>query len=308
MTTENVIFEVLQATGLNWTVNKFPSEFTTYEEQHGLMMPVTHTVPNQFHNVRSDNNVALGSVGKDYKILQNHEAVEMVYKAGTEVFSKDLDIKHPWNNAETLGTYGNMAGGSLKGGASIFVQLELPSAYVGKSDVERFLTVTNHHTGNGALGFGTTNQVVCCANTFAIAQKALSKIRHTASMEEKIEDAIINLRKMLEFEDRQMEVFEKAANMPLAKKHIQEVLETIFGKGINNGDISTKKKNQVLEFTEDFNKSIDEQGETVWSLFNGVTRYTNHTRAVKDKDYSLMFGADAKTNQDVYNLMESWVN
>ena len=58
----------------------------------------------------------------------------------------------------------------------------------------------------------------------------------------------------------------------------------------------------------DIGKSIDEQGETLWALFNAVTRYTNHTTNSKDKDFSLMFGNDAEINQRAYEKMVSWLN
>ena len=61
-------------------------------------------------------------------------------------------------------------------------------------------------------------------------------------------------------------------------------------------------------FAGDINKSIDEQGETLWALFNGVTRYTNHTTKNKDKDYALMFGSEAETNQRAYDTMLKWLN
>jgi len=300
--TNEIIFNVLEATGLNWTVNKKPIFWGT--EEYG-----SELIKDNFAVVRSDNEGQLGIVGNQYQVLQNHEAVETIYKAGAEVFNKDLNIEHPWNNAETLGNYGNIAGGSLRGGEAIFVQLELPTEHIGKSDIKRFLTTTNHHNGQKALGFGTTNQVVCCANTFAIAHAELSKIRHTASMQERVNDAIIALRRVLQFETHQMEVFEKASKIPFENAHIRLVMEGLFGgaKALDNPNASTKLKNQVLEFGNDLNTSIEEQGETLWTLFNAVTRYTNHTSRAKDKEYSLLFGNDAKNNQKAFNLIESLV-
>lgn len=302
MERNEVIFEVLQATGLNWSVAKKP---TLYTGNDGSIKEI----PDSFVTVRSDNDKPLGSVGKQYTVLQNHETVEMVYDAGAEVFNKDLEINHPWNNAETLGTFGNMAGGSLKDGRAIFVQLELPSTYIGKSGVNRFLTITNHHDGSKALGFGTANQIICCANTFAVAHAELSKIRHTTSMSERVQEAIKSLRRVLQLENEQMNIFEKAAKTPFSNKHLEEVMGALFGADkIKDPNASTKLKNQVKDFAGDFETSVVEQGETLWSLFNAVTRYTNHTRSVKDKDYSLLFGLDAQINQKAYKLMESWVS
>lgn len=298
MSKEEIIFEVLQATGLNWTARK-----ENLRTDSGLILPDIYGV------TRSDNGGYIGHVGDRYEFLQNHELIEICYESGKEVFDADLKLKHPWNNAETLGSYGNMGGGSLKGGSRVFVQMELPELKIGRSGINRYITVTNAHDGSISLGFGTSNQVICCQNTFNIANKDVSKIRHTASMQQRIDEAIKSLRTVLEFEDKQMEVYEIAANRNFDKKHVEDIVQAVFGKvNLKGNDVSTRTKNQLTTFAADLNQSINEQGETLWALFNGVTRYTNHSTSTKDKDFSLMFGSDAAANQRAFDTMLSWIN
>jgi len=294
---EEVIFETLEATGLNWTVKKQP-----------LFTPEGIEAPGVYGAIRNDNNAYIGTVGDRYQFVQNHELVNMAYSAGKEVFSTESDFQHPWNNSETLGSYGNLAGGSLRGGGLVFIQLLLPDAYVGKSDIKRYVTLTNSHDGSNALGFGTTNQVVCCQNTFNIANRELSKFRHTAGIQERIDEAIVNIRKMLLFEEQQMEVFDAASSRSFDKKHVQEMVLSVFGEQILKPDVSTVTKNKVATLADDMNRSIDEQGETMWALFNGVTRYANHSTNTKDKEHSLLFGSDAEINQRAFNTLMRWVN
>lgn len=296
---EEIIFEVLNATGLNWSVKKEQVQTTG-----GIILPDTYA------SVRSDNDGYLGVIGDRYEHLQNSDLVSIAYDSGREVFSTELELKHPWNNSETLGSYGNMGGGSLKGGSRVFVQLELPQLHIGKSGVNRYITLTNSHDGSMALGFGTSNQVICCQNTFNIANKDVSKIRHTASMQQRIDEAVQSLRKVLAFEDRQMETFELASSRRFERHHIAEIVQSVFGKNVEGrkDEASTRLKNQMAAFAGDIGKSIDEQGETLWALFNAVTRYTNHTTNSKDKDFSLMFGNDAEINQRAYEKMLSWLN
>lgn len=295
---EEIIFNVLEATGLNWSVKK--EKLST---ESGILIPDIYGV------IRSDNSGYLGHVGERYEFLQNHELIEIAYESGKEVFNKEYTLKHPWNNAETLGSYGNMGGGSLKSGSRVFIQMELPQLYIGKSGVNRFITLTNSHDGTSSLGFGTSNQVICCQNTFNIANKDVSKIKHTASMQQRIEESIESLRRVLEFENKQMEVFEIASNRSFDKKHIEQIVKSVFGKvNLNSADTSTRTKNQLTQLASDINKSIDEQGETLWALFNGVTRYTNHSTRAKDKDFSLMFGQDAEANQRAFETMLNWIN
>lgn len=296
---EEIIFEVLMATGLNWSVKK--EKLTT---ESGIILP------DAYASTRSDNKAYLGVVGERYEVLQNSELVSIAYDSGKEVFSQELQLTHPWNNSETLGSFGNMGGGSLKGGSRVFVQLELPELYIGKSGIRRYITITNAHDGSMSLGFGTSNQVICCANTFAIANKDVSKIRHTASMQQRVDEAIKSLRKVLQFEDKQMAVFEKASTRRFERNHITDIVTAVFGDALkgNVNDTSSRTKNQMLALSNDINTSIDEQGESLWALFNAVTRYTNHSSSSRDKDFSLMFGNDAAINERAYKTMVSWLN
>ena len=299
MTTNDVVFEVLENTGLNWTLSK-----ETIQTESGIV------VPNKYAVVRSDNQKALGVVGNKYEFMQNHEMAHTIIDAGEGVFNKGAEFKHPWDNSESLGSFGNVGGGSLRGGKAVFLQLELPEKYIGKSDILRYITATNFHDGTGSLGFGTSNQVVCCENTFAMAHKTLSKFRHTASMQQRVDDAMINISNMLKEDEMQMEVFEAAANKAFDKHHVQDIVMSVFGLDVNQakGDVSTRKINQASMLAKDIQTSIEEQGETLWALFNGVTRYTNHTTNSKDKDFGLMFGTEAKTNERAYKTMLGWLN
>ena len=296
---EEIIFNVLNATGLNWSVSK-----ERLQTASGIVLP------DAYASIRSDNQAYLGVVGERYEVMQNSDLVSIAYDSGKEVFNSELKLTHPWNNSETLGSFGNMGGGSLKSGSRVFVQLELPQLYIGKSGINRFVTLTNSHDGSMSLGFGTSNQVICCANTFAIANKDVSKIRHTASMQQRIDEAVQSLRSVLQFEDKQMETFELASTRRFERSHIADIVNSVFGKSVESKstEASARVKNQMAAFAGDINKSIDEQGETLWALFNAVTRYTNHTTSSKDKDYSLMFGNEAQINQRAYEQMLSWLN
>ena len=89
------------------------------------------------------------------------------------------------------------------------MQIELPDEHIGRSDIKRYITVTNFHDGSGSVGFGTGNQVVCCENTFQKAQLELSKFRHTSSMQQRIDEAVLVINRMLREDDKQMQVLKR---------------------------------------------------------------------------------------------------
>lgn len=299
MNNNEIVFETLEATGLNWTVSK--KELYTAK---GIV------VPDKFAVERSDNDTILGVVGNRYEFLQNKDAAHMIVESANGSFNPQDSFHHPWDNASSLGSFGNIGGGSIGNGSGIFLQLELPSKYIGKSDVLRYITLTNKHDGSGSVGYGSTNQVVCCENTFAMANRFLSKFRHSASLQQRLDEAMRLFQQAMNYENSQLEVFENAANTRFEKNHIQDIVMSVFKVDVNKTrlDVSTRTQNNMKQFSNDIETSINEQGETLWALFNAVTRYTNHSTNRKDKTESLLFGTDAAISSKAYNTMLGWLN
>ena len=299
MNNNEIVFETLEATGLNWTASK--QELYTAK---GIV------VPDKFAVERSDNNTILGVVGNRYEFLQNKEEAHMIVESANGSFNPQANFHHPWDNASSLGSFGNIGGGSIGDGSGIFLQLELPSKYIGKSDVLRYITLTNKHDGSGSVGYGSTNQTVCCENTFAMANRFLSKFRHSASLQQRLDEAMRLFQQAMNYENSQLEVFENAANTRLEKNHIQDIVMSVFKVDVNKtrSDVSTRTQNNMKQFSNDIETSINEQGETLWALFNAVTRYTNHSTNRKDKTESLLFGTDAAISSRAYNTMLGWLN
>jgi len=183
MNTQQQTFELLEATGLNWTVNKID-----------LVSPQGYTTES-FGIFRNDTNDWLGTVGNRYVPMQNYELAETIVEA---------------TNGIGLVT---TKGGQLSGGAKVYLQTELPDEFIGKSGVKRHITALNSHDGSSSIGFGSSSTVVVCTNTFYKAYKGLDKFRHTASAKERIERAMLDLRKALELDAMLMDDFKRMADI-----------------------------------------------------------------------------------------------
>lgn len=282
MTTQEKTFSLLEATGLNWTVNKeqlFTAEGIT-TDSYGI--------------IRNDSNKWLGTVGKKYVPMQNWELAESVVQA-----------------TEGVGLSATR-GGQLKGGSRIYLQAELPDAFIGKSGVKRHITALNSHDGSSSIGFGSSSTVVVCENTFFRAYKGLDKFRHFSSANGRIKDAISDLRKALELDESLMDNFKRMADMEMKDEIVERVISKLFSVDPSSPqkDHSTRKINQVNAFATALNKEIILEGKTVWGLFNGVTRYTNHITSPSGKeeknDY-LMTGAGYKMSNVAYDTIMAWV-
>ena len=282
--TEQLLFEktfdLLDKTGLNWTVNKLP------------LFSGTGLKTQSFGIFRNDNEDWLGTVGNRYEIMQNKDLAETLVKA-----AEGIDIKMD-------------RGGMLGRGEKVFLQAELPDEYIGKSNVKRLITALSSHDGSSSIGFGSSNTVVVCQNTFYRAYGELQKFRHTESAARRIELAMHDLRVTMNYDDRLMTNFKKMADVQLEDDIVARVMKKIFDVDMDKDtkDLSTRKQNQIRALGISTQKSQYEQGKTVWALFNGVTHYTTHvaTKPENRQEY-IMTGGGYKTNNIAFDTIMKWI-
>ena len=280
----NRTLDLLNATGLAWEVKKKPL-FAMNEE--GINVPT-----NSYGIFKGDKH--LGTTGERYEPFQNYQLAETIINA-TEQLNLPL-----------------LRGGSLCDDTKIYLQAELKSDMIGKSEIKRYVTALNSHNGTSAIGFGSSNTVVVCQNTFYMAYKELTKFKHTINAESRVRDAVELLRLTLINDEMLMEDFKIMANQTLNDEIVERVIRNLFKveKDTKQDDVSTRKVNQLVEFGNSINKSIEEQGNTIWALFNGVTRYTNHIIApndANDKLSYLMDGNGYQKNLIGFNTIMDWI-
>jgi hypothetical protein len=201
-------------------------------------------------------------------------------------------------------------GGELQGGRKVFLQAQLPDEYVGKSGVKRWVTVLNSHDGSSSISFGSTNTVVVCENTFHAAHKEGSKFRHTASSKERIDQAILDFRQTIQADEKLFKTFHIMAEKKPNEHVVKMVIDAMFGKDITKStaqEISTRRKNQIKQFADAYDIERQLEGDTVWGLFNAVTRYTNHMASTTDRDQFLMTGTGAQINNNSYSAIMAWL-
>ena len=280
---------LLEATGLNWEVKKepivHPSGLVT--EHYGLYQyHLGDTQPTQCFNV----------VKGRYTIFQNSAMADTILRA-TE--NMDVDVSK---------------GGSLLGGSKVYLQAKLDDVYIGKSDVKRYLTVLNSHDGSASIGFGSTNTVVACSNSFHYAHKEVSKFRHTESAQERIDSAIKSFRDTLKADKDMYDNFLKMSETRPTEHIVQAVIKNIFSLdpvSTKQSDVSTRKVNQLREFANAYSIERDLEGDTLWGLFNAVTRYTNHvvnhSSEQKKNDY-IMSGGGLKISNNAYDTIMQFID
>jgi phage/plasmid-like protein (TIGR03299 family) len=256
MSNQEKVFQVLEATGLNWTVNKKE------------LVSVDGLNTESFGMFRNDNNQWLGTVGKRYEPYQNHKLVSNMVDITSAV---DLDVTR---------------GGVLAKGKKVFLQAKLPDDVVGNSGIKRWLTTTNSHDGTSAITLGYSNMVIACSNSFHAASKGSNRFRHTINADSNIQDNVKQIQFTLANEMQLIETFKAMQATTIKDEAVDRTVRSLFGIGLDTmqDDISTRKRNQVETFSNNLVTEINTHGKTMWSLFNAVTRYTNHEIAPQEED------------------------
>lgn len=271
MNLQEQTFELLEKTGLNWSVTK---EALTAGEK----------TTESFGMFRGDS--WLGTVSSRYEPFQNSELAEMMIAAAEGI---DLEVTR---------------GGMLKDGAKVYLQASLPDEFIGRSKVARWITGVNSHDGSTSIGFGSTNTTIICQNTFFRAYGELEKVRHTASAKDRVETMIRNMRRTMELDYALMDSFKRMADKPLIEELFAKVTAKLFDitDKTKNDELSTRKSNLIGHFGSSVEQSVREQGSTIWALFNGITRYTNHV--VPNGQERIMNGVGAFANKGYDEIMK----
>lgn len=280
MTTQEKVFETLQETGLNWTVSK------------DALYTASGVPTNSYGIIRKDTQEWLGTVGKVYEPYQNFQLAETIVKASE-------------------GLSDNITGGFFADGKKVFLQVNLDDVEIATDTVKRNITALNSHDGSSSIGFGSSNTVVVCRNTFYMAMKDLRKFWHTASAEQLIDIAREQLRESIENDTMIMESYKRMVDHKIDKPIFSRVINRLFNVDMDDDQskIHPIKKNKMTKFNIVLESELDSHGETVWGLFNAVTYYTNHVLPKnKDKDEFVTLGAGYDKNLATYDEIMSWMN
>ncbi len=281
--------EALAAANLDWTV-EFGELYTAmdYDGNHNLINKWRRTF-------RDDNDETLGIVGSRYTILQNYEAFDFM--------------------DELLGEIGAFyeTAGSLKGGKSIWLMVRLPD-HIKVADGDElvpYLLLKNSHDGSGAVTIAATMVRVVCQNTLTMALGGNSnkfKIRHTASMHDRVDSAREAIRLVNEnivtYSDTFRDMLNVELDEELYEEYILNVIDVDMEKSRGKNIYDTIEN---LYLTEETNQTGDMSG-TLWSAYNAVTYWVDHERGLnqygrrKDNaDEAALFGSGATMKQKAYD-------
>lgn len=271
--------QALAVSGLDFNVSKTQLGAYTPREDSA---PKFTKASGLFVTSRDDTGEILGSVGNDYEVYQNREALNL---ASDIIDTGEASIE---------------VVGSVKNGAKTFYVLRLPSTGLGVAGVDDpvdlFLTLVNSHTGGQSLTGFISPVRVLCNNMLGYALKGASnsfRIRHLANMRDRLTP--MKGREMLGLTVQYAAEWEKQMGRLLEDDYSDRRVENFLARLFPYPENHTTRKR-------------DKQGEWQEITHRGVTTADKNREAIRE----VYYGADNLANirgtgYGLLNAVNEWV-
>jgi phage/plasmid-like protein (TIGR03299 family) len=260
---------VLTKSGLNWTTELREVRYSWLGDRDANDGPEIRSFPGQRVTVRSDTGDPLGVVGPGYEAWHNYEAFYHLQDiAGQGV---------PFESA-----------GSLRGGATAFVSMEIPKDMVidpdGVADVVKLYLMTKvTHDGSAKNQTVMTPVRPVCQNTLRFAiQSAMTafQIRHTRNMRDRLGEAT----RILGLTEQYMTGFvaeeTRLIQTDMTLDDFDKFLADLWAKGDDEVEQSKRgatlaaKRNTYLH--DVFNLERDRVGSNAYAAEQAITSWYDH--------------------------------
>lgn len=288
--------EILNKTGLNWTVSKYPMYGVRETGQF------VHFKTPYYGHFRDDTNECIGKSTDRYKVSQNAEVLGLI----CDYFGDNIDI----NNVE---------GGELKGGRRIYFTLKQENLFTGTvAETEQRLIIKSSHDGSSPIVFGFQDLVLVCTNgLIEWKDRGIGKVRimHTNSMKEKLNQFDKLYSQYLNFNEAKKAKYTRWQN----DKVTMDLALLAVGR-LNKCDMSLKEEDFKAQFSPRkwnivqaqlrcIEEEMNRQGETKWGLLNGFTNYSTHILGKKktetERREALIDGGGYKINSKALKIVSA---
>jgi hypothetical protein len=149
--------------------------------------------------------------------------------------------------------------------------------------------------------------VMSCSNQFFKFYKSgQSKLRHTASLTQRIKEIPYLIEMALLESLKLTETYKHFQSTPLTKGLADEMVRHILGfdKTMSiktESELSTRSLNAMETLYGHIKKETNQKGDNLFGLFSGVTSWTTHEKSAprreNGREESMMTGTNYKTNE-----------
>ncbi len=187
---------------------------------------------------------------------------------------------------------------------------EIQDLNINGHKIDDYLVIGTSFDGSHPFFIGTSTVLLRCQNQFSKLAKA-TKIRHTESSPRKREELLQDLEKYFMNRKQMYENFNEFIKIKVDPKIREMAINYILNvdkQDILDENVSTRKLNQMEKLREDIMIESADMGNNLWSLFNGVTKYTTHSIASKEENFGNLFGTKNYLNSKAYKFASELID
>jgi hypothetical protein len=244
---------------------------TIDDDNNGIIALNDYVMPDSYGMYRTDTKECLGVVGSQYVPVQNNALYDVVREAAELSELNHEDVRFI----------------ELAGGRKVAFQVLLPEWDLTGDKVTRYASALNSHDGSSSLAMGMVGTRIICQNTWLMAYRNCRKARHSASITEQVKVMRDELLQSIEIDKNLFEQFEKLWAEEYTSTDHTPFIKELIGYDLEELELveanTTKRRNKF----EGISTAIDvelKESQSLWGVFNGVTRYVNHELAPRKED------------------------
>jgi phage/plasmid-like protein (TIGR03299 family) len=257
--------QAMAAARLDWAVSKLPRDRCAMDDEGHPQL--THAIV-KLDPASTLDGVTLGLVTEDYVPLQNREAFEFF----DPIVGQDAAAYH--------------TAGALGRGELVWILAKFPDSIrvAGDDVVDKYLLLTNSHTGQGRVQVRFTPVRVVCGNTLAAALAFGQGIQleHGQDLPAQLAVAAQNLVLIRQRYEELAQAYQRMARVEMNSQSLSEYLNTVFPDPADPADeAGWDQARQARDLAADLfesgkGNSTPAAWRKLWAAYNAVTELVDH--------------------------------
>jgi hypothetical protein len=255
--------------------------------------------PDAYGIYKSNGGNALGVVGKDFEPMDLHLFLDSIQHS---VLQSNLNL-----DLSKL-TYTEYRGGSKVAFRIPFKKYELKTPMVGDT-LETALEFRTGFDGKTKISLGFYSLRLWCKNGAKNWQKDVDlSMKNTKGNVIKVSYFTNEILKAAEMTKNHVELLNQSVLKSVNQKDIDTFLTALTGYDVKEyNDLNTRKRNILDAINQSVAIEMQNTGANLFSLLQGVTRYTTHNLAEGDQE-TILFASAAKMNETAHQLVYAELN
>ena len=264
---DNVGSDVTEAHSVNEVLHLAQLDYEVYKKDIFLS---NGTIIDEFKcTIKSNDDKQLGIVGKNYGIIQNHEAFDFL----DSMHSSGMEF-------ETAGSY--------KDDKATFILGKTENFKILGDDFAPYILFQNSFDGSGSVKVMFTPTRVFCSNTLSVAlqtSQRLISVRHNENVKSRLETAKMALFKNTEYLTVLNKECERWAQLRFTKKQFVSALPLLIEHRASNNDKLSDERTELItnEIMKAYNRrDLSNHPDSAYRAIQAISDYESHYAPFRD--------------------------